>query len=84
MKIYYLAILKTNGDKSLELASARDLSSFSFFERNGVSQFMTFFATTVAGRTQPGQRQSVEEKESKLLINFFKGDIINILFVELS
>ena len=34
---------------------------FSFFERNGVSQFMTFFAETVSQRTAAGQRQSVEE-----------------------
>ena len=61
MKIYYIGILRSSGDKALELTSARDLSQFSFFERNGVSQFMTFFAETVSQRTQPGQRQSVEE-----------------------
>ncbi|EGW34806.1 uncharacterized protein SPAPADRAFT_57881 [Spathaspora passalidarum NRRL Y-27907] len=60
MKIYYIGILRT-GDKTLELTSARDLSQFSFFERNSVSQFMTFFAETVSKRTQAGQRQSVEE-----------------------
>ncbi|CAX44526.1 synaptobrevin homologue, putative [Candida dubliniensis CD36] len=61
MKIYYIGILRSTGDKAVELTSARDLSQFSFFERNGVSQFMTFFAETVSQRTQPGQRQSVEE-----------------------
>ncbi|KAK6198707.1 Longin-like domain-containing protein [Scheffersomyces amazonensis] len=61
MKIYYIGILRTSGDKTLELSSARDLSQFSFFERTGVSQFMTFFSETVAQRTQAGQRQSVEE-----------------------
>ena len=61
MKIYYIGILRSSGDKALELTSARDLSQFSIFERNGVSQFMTFFAETVSQRTQPGQRQSVEE-----------------------
>lgn len=30
-----------------------------------VSQFMSFFADTVALRTNPGQRQSVEEGDSK-------------------
>ncbi|KAI5953614.1 YKT6 [Candida jiufengensis] len=61
MKVYYIGILKSNGDKTIELTSSRDLSQFSFFERNGVSQFMTFFAETVAQRTPKGQRQSVEE-----------------------
>jgi len=61
MKIYYIGILRTTGEKALELTSARDLSQFSFFERTGVSQFMTFFSETVSQRTQAGQRQSIEE-----------------------
>lgn len=60
MKIYYIGILKT-GAKTVELTSARDLSQFSFFERTGVSQFMTFFSETVSQRTPAGQRQSIEE-----------------------
>ncbi|CUM66143.1 uncharacterized protein PRCAT00003800001 [Priceomyces carsonii] len=61
MKIYYIGILRITGEKALELTSARDLSQFSFFERTGVSQFMTFFSETVSQRTQAGQRQSIEE-----------------------
>jgi synaptobrevin family protein YKT6 len=61
MKIYYIGILRTGGDKALELSSARDLAQFSFFERSSVSQFMSFFAETVLQRTPPGQRQSIEE-----------------------
>lgn len=61
MKIYYIGILKTGGGKAVELAAARDLLQFSFFERTGVSQFMTFFSETVLVRTQAGQRQSIEE-----------------------
>lgn len=61
MKIYYIGILRTCGPKTLELCLARDLSQFSFFERTGVSQFMTFFLETVSLRTQAGQRQSIEE-----------------------
>lgn len=61
MKIYYIGILRNTNEKTLELCNAKDLSQFGFFERNGVSQFMTFFSETVAGRTSPGQRQSIEE-----------------------
>ncbi|AET40880.1 palmitoyltransferase YKT6 Ecym_7023 [Eremothecium cymbalariae DBVPG len=61
MKIYSIAILRNKSEKSLELCSVKDLAQFGFFERNGVSQFMTFFGETVAGRTQPGQRHSIEE-----------------------
>ncbi|KAH3671228.1 hypothetical protein WICMUC_004745 [Wickerhamomyces mucosus] len=63
MRIYYIGVLKNSGEgKAIELAASKDLSDFSFFERGGVSQFMTFFSETIAQRTTPGQRQSVEEK----------------------
>lgn len=62
MKIYYIGVLKSSQtDKSVELTATKDLSEFSFFERNGVSQFMTFFSETISKRTEPGKRQSVEE-----------------------
>jgi synaptobrevin family protein YKT6 len=43
------------------LSSASDLSSFSFFQRGSIEEFMTFFAKTVSERTAQGQRQSVQE-----------------------
>lgn len=61
MKIYYIGVLRNTGDKALELSSVKDLAQFGFFERNSVSQFMSFFSETVAARTTAGQRQSVEE-----------------------
>ncbi|GMM50335.1 palmitoyltransferase [Starmerella bacillaris] len=60
MKIYYLGILK-GGQDAVELCKAKDVSSFSFFERSSVDQFMTFFSTTIAARTEKSQRQSIEE-----------------------
>jgi len=63
MKIYSLAILHPSaGKESRVLASASDLSSFSFFQRGGVQEFMTFFSKTVSDRTAPGQRQTVQEQ----------------------
>ncbi|CDR41042.1 CYFA0S06e00584g1_1 [Cyberlindnera fabianii] len=62
MKIYYIGVLKnSDADSAVELASAKDLSDFSFFERTSVGQFMSFFSTTIAKRTEAGKRQSVEE-----------------------
>ncbi|AMD19895.1 HCL256Cp [Eremothecium sinecaudum] len=61
MKIYCISVLRNSSAKTLELCSAKDLSQFGFFERKGISQFMTFFSETVAGRTPAGQRQSIEE-----------------------
>jgi len=50
----------SSGASSL-LSNANDLSSFSFYQRGSVGEFMTFFSKTVAERTQAGQRQSVQE-----------------------
>lgn len=61
MKLYYIGVLKPGSGKAVELTSAKDLSQFSYFERTGVSQFMTFFSETVSQRTNAGQRQSIEE-----------------------
>lgn len=61
MKIYYIGVFRSEGEKALELFQVKDLSQFGFFEKGSVGQFMTFFAETVASRTSAGQRQSVEE-----------------------
>lgn len=66
MKIYYIGIIRpnnnnNNNNKTLSLAEEKDLSSFSFFQRSSVDQFMTFFAQTIAERTDIDQRQSIEE-----------------------
>ena len=62
MKIYYIGILKPIQNKeAVELSKATELSQFSYFERTGVAQFMTFMAETVSSRTEKGQRQSIEE-----------------------
>ena len=66
MKIYYIGVVKPAGDdgsKTACICEEKDLSSFSFFQRSSVGQFMTFFAQTIAERTKPDQRQSIEEGE---------------------
>ncbi|KAF8590673.1 snare-like protein [Ramaria rubella] len=62
MKVYSLAVLSAPPHgTATSLASASDLSSFSFYQRGSVGEFMTFFSKTVAERTPQGQRQSVQE-----------------------
>lgn len=46
---------------AVAIAAAQDLSSFSFYQRGTVGEFLNFLSRTVAERTQPGQRQSVQE-----------------------
>ncbi|KAK9458295.1 Longin-like domain-containing protein [Dipodascopsis uninucleata] len=61
MKLYYIGIIRNSSKPAVELCCAKELNSFSFFERKSVGEFMTFFSSTVAERTSPSQRQSVEE-----------------------
>ncbi|KAF8657581.1 hypothetical protein AX16_002164 [Volvariella volvacea WC 439] len=62
MKIYSLAVvLAPPSGTSTILSSANDLSTFSFYQRGSVGEFMTFLAKTVSERTPQGQRQSVQE-----------------------
>jgi hypothetical protein len=62
MKIYCFTVLSAPPQgTATSLSSASDLSSFSFYQKGSVGEFMTFFSKTVAERTPQGQRQSVQE-----------------------
>ncbi|THH26553.1 hypothetical protein EUX98_g7629 [Antrodiella citrinella] len=62
MKIFSLAVVQAPPSKSCTiLSSASDLSSFSFYQRGSVGEFLSFFTKTIAERTPQGQRQSVQE-----------------------
>ncbi|KAI3993329.1 hypothetical protein MKX01_010072 [Papaver californicum] len=77
MKITALLVLNCNGvnpsssSSSTEpnpiiLANACDVSQFGYFQRTGVREFIVFVGRTVAKRTTPGQRQSVQHEEYKV------------------
>lgn len=70
MKITALLVLKCNqeGSDPVILANASDVSRFGFFQRSSVKEFIVFVGRTVAKRTPPGQRQSVQHEGLKLLI----------------
>lgn len=62
MKIFSISVVLTPPSGACAvLTSASDLSSFSFYQKGSVGEFMTFFSKTVAERTPQGQRQSVQE-----------------------
>ncbi|KAI9168608.1 palmitoyltransferase [Blastocladiella emersonii ATCC 22665] len=63
MKIFSILVL-TAADRPAEVRAAEfELSQFGFFQRGTVQEFMNFTAKTIAERTQPGQRQSVEQDD---------------------
>ncbi|KAI0916663.1 hypothetical protein AcV5_003088 [Taiwanofungus camphoratus] len=62
MKLFSLSVVRAPpGQSCTVLATAADLSGFSFYQRGSVSEFMAFFSKTIAERTPAGQRQSVQE-----------------------
>ncbi|KAK0722897.1 Longin-like domain-containing protein [Lasiosphaeria miniovina] len=63
MKVYYIGVLKNTEQPAVVLAGAHELSEWSRFTRNEYGNFMTMIGKTVAERTSPGQRQSVEEQD---------------------
>ena len=74
MRLFSIAIIR-NYVEAVQLASAQDLSIFSFFQRSAIGEFMAFFSKTVAERTQAGQRQDIEENSkfkmlSKVMVDY--------------
>ncbi|KAL5996295.1 VAMP-like protein ykt61 [Asimina triloba] len=70
MKITALIVLRcsesSSGTEPIMLAHASDVSQFGYFQRPGVREFILFVGRTVAKRTPPGQRQSVQHEEYKV------------------
>lgn len=60
MKIVHLSIEQLGADAKA-LCTQSDLSSFSFFQRSSVGEFLHFISTTVSQRTDPGMRQSIQQ-----------------------
>ncbi|KAJ1500831.1 palmitoyltransferase [Coelomomyces lativittatus] len=62
MKIYCVILLTS--DTPAEIRAAEySLEQFGFFQRGSVQEFMNFTAKTLVERTQPGQRQSLEQDD---------------------
>ncbi|XP_064421675.1 synaptobrevin homolog YKT6 [Latimeria chalumnae] len=63
MKLYSLSVLHKGATKVNLLKAAYDVSSFSFFQRSSVQEFMTFTSQLIVERSQKGSRASVKEQE---------------------
>ncbi|KAG8920555.1 palmitoyltransferase [Tulasnella sp. 417] len=61
VKVFSLSIIHVTSGQGVSLSSESDLGSFSFYQKGSVGEFMGFMSKTVAERTAPGQRQSVQE-----------------------
>lgn len=61
VKLYALNILYKGVHSSVWLKSSYDLSTFGFFQRGSVQEFMAFVSKTIVERTSTSARQSVKE-----------------------
>lgn len=59
-KLFGLFIVRNSSKPSRIISNELDLSQFGFFVRGKVGEFFAFSALTLAERTSPGIRQSVE------------------------
>ncbi|GJP37165.1 hypothetical protein CLOM_g21602 [Closterium sp. NIES-68] len=80
MKITSILILKdVEGSEPVLLASATDLSSFGYFQRGTVKEMIWFVSRTIARRTPPGRRQSVEHEEY-LVHCYNRNNLVGMVF----
>ncbi|KAL2857253.1 Longin-like domain-containing protein [Aspergillus pseudoustus] len=63
MKIVYIGVLRKTQPDAVELCCERELSSYSRFTKGSISEFTTMFSKIVTSRTEPGQRQDIQEKD---------------------
>ncbi|XP_041957811.1 synaptobrevin homolog YKT6-like isoform X1 [Alosa sapidissima] len=63
MKLYSIGVLCKGPTKTNLLKAAYELSSFSFFQRSSVQEFMAFTCSLIVERSACGSRSSVKEKE---------------------
>jgi synaptobrevin family protein YKT6 len=63
MKLFGLLVLYKYDNTCRILQASHDVSSFSFFQRNSIREFMNFTAKIVVERTQTAIRSSVVEQE---------------------
>eukprot|EP00040_Diaphanoeca_grandis_P016524 m.85300 g.85300 ORF g.85300 m.85300 type:complete len:199 (+) comp25858_c0_seq2:174-770(+) len=64
VKVYSLVLIQKTGNTAKILSIEKDVSSFGFFERSAISEFLTFTSKTVAERIAENTRQSIEEKDA--------------------
>jgi hypothetical protein len=82
MKLTAVSILKWNGEQEANLLGlSADLSSFGYFQRGSVKEMLIFVSRTVAKRTQPGQRQTVQNEEYFCHVHNRDG-LVGIAFVD--
>jgi len=62
VKLYHISVLYKHTTKAVSLCSTSDLTSFGYFQRNSIQEFMNFTSQILVERCQPATRTSVKEQ----------------------
>eukprot|EP00127_Corallochytrium_limacisporum_P005426 Clim_evm38s204 gene=Clim_evmTU38s204 len=79
MKILGIVLLARNGRVSKTLCSAMDLTSFNYFQRGSMKEFVLFVSKTLAERTQPGTRHTVKEQKSVCHVHVRNDGLVGVV-----
>nr|XP_033804165.1 synaptobrevin homolog YKT6 [Geotrypetes seraphini]XP_033804167.1 synaptobrevin homolog YKT6 [Geotrypetes seraphini] len=63
MKLYSLSVLHKGDVKVRLLKASYEMSSFSYFQRSSIQEFMTFTSQLIVERSEKGSRASLKEQE---------------------
>lgn len=85
MKLFSLFVLykkpeSTSNGQAKILKYAADLSSFGFFQRSSVEEFMKFTAKIITERSESGTRSSVKEQEYIAHV-YVRGDNLTAVII---
>jgi synaptobrevin family protein YKT6 len=73
---------KKSDEEPILLAGASDLSSFGFFQRGGVAEFITFISRTLAKRVEEGTRQQVEKDDYNCYVHSRSNGLVGVLVAD--
>lgn len=73
VRLYGIVVARRDGDKIVKIAEEIDNSSFGFFQKNSVAEFIKFTHTIVLERTSLGDRKSVKQ-EAYMAHSYMQAD----------
>jgi len=84
MKITGILMMKAEGEQEpVLLGTAMDLSNFGYFLRSSAREAIIFVGRTIAKRTPPGRRQSVEHEEY-MVHCYNRSGLVGLVFASAS
>nr|XP_045017201.1 synaptobrevin homolog YKT6-like [Jaculus jaculus] len=81
-KLCSLSVLYKSEPRAVLLKAAYDMSSFSFFQRPSVREFMAFTSQPIVERSAKGSRASVKQQEYLCHVYVRNGSLAGVVIVD--